>query len=88
MITYVNSLPGIRDPVMTDGTTAFFIALGRQKCDLVRELLQHKREGDVRLASYALLEPKISKDIKETIKDIIGIDTSIPERPQTKPCKE
>ena len=87
MITYMNGLPGISDAVMKDGTTAFFIALGRQKCDMVKELLQHKREEDVKLARYALLEPKIKPNLKDTIEGIIG--TSTPEGSQNrKTCQE
>ena len=87
MVEYINRLPGITDPVMKDGTTAFFIALGRQKCDLIQELLSHKRERDVRLARYALLEAKIKPEVKATIEGIIG--TATPERPQNRtPCHE
>ena len=87
MIQYMNGLPGIRDPVMRDGTTAFFIALGRQKCNLIQELLSHKRERDVRLARYALLEPKINPKVKATVEAIIG--TATPERPQNRtPCQQ
>ena len=82
----MNGLPGITDPVMKDGTTAFFIALGRQKCDMIRELLSHKRERDVRLARHALSEPKIKPDVKATIEGIIG--TATLERPQDRiPCQ-
>ena len=87
MVKFINRLPGITDPVMKDGTTAFFIALGRQKWDFIQELLSHKREGDVRLARYALLEAKIKPEVKATIEAIIG--TATPERPQTRmPCHE
>ena len=87
MIQYMNGLPGIRDPVMRDGTTAFFIALGRQNCNLIQELLSHKREPDVRLARYALSEPKIKPDVKAAIEAIIGASTV--GTPQSRiPCQE
>ena len=89
MMQYMNGLPGITDPVMNDGSTAFFIALGRQKWDLIQELLSHKREQDVRLAKYALFEPKLKNDLKVKIEAFLKqIGTTIPEKPEWEHCKE
>ena len=72
MVRYMNKMPEIRDPLMKDGTNAFFMALGRQDSELVKELLLKKREQDVRLATFAFYESKIKPDVKAEIESIIG----------------
>ena len=88
MIKYLLSLPGIEDPVMTDGTTAFSMALGKGHCDLIKELLKFKRTGDIELAKYALLEPRINEnvEVKQVLEEAIleeAIGTTADEGPQT-----
>ena len=74
---------------MTDGTNAFFIALGRQKWDLIHELLSKEREEDIRLAKYTLFEPKLKNDLKIKIEAFLKqIGTTIPEKPEWEHCKE
>ena len=86
MVKYMHSLPGIEDPVMADGTTAFSMALARRQCDLIKELLCFKRKGDIELARYALLEPKINAEVKQLLEEAIGSTTD--EGPRPKPCPE
>ena len=81
MAKYMLSLPGIIDPEMHDGTTAFSVALSRSNCDFIKELLgfYHKnlhirpdeRERDVGLVRQALTEPNIKGELKQVLEDAI-----------------
>ena len=81
MVMYMLSLPGIRDPMMEDGTTAFSMAIARNNSDLIQEFLssyemnysrsQEERVRDELLAKQAILEPKIEQKMKVTIKEIL-----------------
>ena len=56
---YMLSLPGIQDPAMDDGTTAFSMALARCDLKLIGLFLSLKIPSDIdhhRLAKEALLE--------------------------------
>ena len=68
MVKYMQSLPGIEDQPMSDGTTAFSMALAKSRCDLIKELLQFKRKRDIDLATYAQQEPKINEHMKQVLK--------------------
>ena len=53
------SLPGIHDPKMDDGTTAFAMALARKDLDLIRVLMASNHPSDIDprgLAERAVLE--------------------------------
>ena len=63
MVRYMCSLPGIDDPEMEDGTTAFSMALAKGDCGLIKEFIPLKRRRDIDLARYSLIEPKINKDV-------------------------
>ena len=56
---------------MEDGTTAFSMALAKGRCDLITEFLLFNRARDVRLARYALQEPKMSDGLREVLKKFI-----------------
>ena len=59
MVEYMLSLPGIHDPTMDDGTTAFSMALARKDLHLIRVLLASKHHSDIDsigLAKRAVLE--------------------------------
>ena len=85
MVKYMQSLPGIEDPLMQDGTTAFSMALAKGRSDLIKELLQFKRTKDLDLAAYALLEPKINEEVKQVLKE--AKVTEIEEGLQPELCK-
>ena len=72
MIKYMQSLPGIEDTVMEDGTTAFAMALAKGQCNVIKELLQSKRTRDIKLARYALMEPMINDKMRQVLWDIVG----------------
>ena len=76
MVKYMLSLPGIDDPVMADGTTAFSMALAQRNCDLISELLRFKRKRDIELARYALLEPKINTEVRQVLEEAIDSTSS------------
>ena len=71
MIKYMNSIPGIEDPLMEDGTTAFSMALAKGRCDLIREFMRFNRARDVRLARHALQEPKMSDGLRKVLNKFI-----------------
>ena len=52
---------------MEDGTTAFSMALAKGRCDLIAEFLKFNRKREVKLARYALLEPKINAKVKRLL---------------------
>ena len=81
MIKYMHRLPGIEDPTMADGTTAFSVALARGRCDLIEEFLRLGRKRDLELARYASLEPRINAEVKQVLEEAIGRTTD--EGPQT-----
>ena len=54
---------------MGDGTTAFSIALAKDRSDLIKELISSKRSRDIELASYALLEPKVNEEVRRVLED-------------------
>ena len=82
MAKYMLSVPGILDPEMHDGTTAFSMALSRGNCDLIeglfgfyRKNLQKRpeeRERDVGLAREALTEPNIKEEVKQVLEEAVG----------------
>ena len=67
MVRYMCSLPGIDDPEMEDGTTAFSMALAKGRCDLIKVFLRHKRPRDMKLALCAALEPNINANVKRAL---------------------
>ena len=59
MVKYIIGLPGVDDPMMDDGTTAFAIAIGRRDLPLIGVLMASKLESDIKyplLATRAILE--------------------------------
>ena len=66
-------LPGVKDPVMEDGTTAFSMALAKGQCNLIDELLRRERARDIELAHYALLETNINEEVRKMLKESIGV---------------
>ena len=56
---------------MEDGTTAFSMALAKGRCDLITEFMRFKRARDVRLARYALQEPKMSDGLRKLLNKFI-----------------
>ena len=85
MIKYMHSIPGIEDPLMEDGTTAFSMALAKGHCDLITEFMRFNRTRDVTLARYALQEPKIDYKVKQLLEDFFE---STNEEPCTKLSEE
>ena len=67
MVRYMCSLPGIDDPEMEDGTTAFSMALAKGNCGLIKEFIPLKRRRDIDLARYSLIEPKINKEVMQIL---------------------
>ena len=68
MVKYMVSLPGVGDPKMDDGTTAFAIALAKGDLHLIRVLLASKLQSDIEhrgLATRAILELEEDHEISE-----------------------
>ena len=86
MLKYMLRLPGVQDPEMEDGTTAFFVALARENCDMLRELLSsfhnnpkrrtEERERDYALARAALSEPSLKPGAKRVLEEALGTPIS------------
>ena len=47
MVEYLLTLPGICDPIMEDGTTAFTMALARSDNSMMEILLDSNHESDI-----------------------------------------
>ena len=75
MVKYINSMPGSEDIAMGDGTTAFSIALAKDRSDLIKELISSKKSRDIELARYALQEPTLNKGVKQVLEDNIVMVT-------------
>ena len=77
MVKYIISLPGVGDPKMDDGTTAFAIALARKDLHLISILLAHTLQSDIEhrdLSMRVILELDRSQDMinSELRKELIG----------------
>ena len=86
MVRYMCSLPGIDDPEMEDGTTAFSMALAKGDCSLIKEFIPLKRRRDIDLARYSLIEPKINKEVRQILE--AAVKTITDEGPLALPSVE
>ena len=86
MVKYMQTLPGIEDPVMADGTTVFSVALAKSNCDVIKELILSRRRRDNDLARCALNEPKLNEDVRKILIEAIGTITH--EGPQIQLSRE
>ena len=86
MVKYINRVPGIEDIAMADGTTAFSMALAKNRSGFVKELISSKIKRDIELAKYAMLEPTIDKEVQQVLKEANVMVTQ--ETPQAKVSQE
>ena len=63
MVEYLLKLPGMRDPIMEDGTTAFTMALARSDNTMMGILLDSNHESDIN--PEELLSNAVSADERD-----------------------
>ena len=75
MVRYLLSLPGMCDPKMEDGTTAFVMSLSRKDVELIEVLLRAEIESDIdpkELARRAVLEMnRIPNEENAKVKEVL-----------------
>ena len=82
MVGYLASLPGIHDPKMEDGTTAFAIALARRDIKVLRILMDSQIPSDIdhqHLAQRAILElERNPQDCNNLLKEVLTRSNELP----------
>ena len=85
---YMLSLPGVQDPAMGDGTTAFSMALARRDFALINLFLSSKIQSDINhheLAKEAILELdrghfKHGNELRDILSSRLLINQELPEQ--------
>ena len=83
MVEYLLKLPGIQDPIMEDGTTAFTMALARSDNTMMGLLLDSNHESDINpeeLLSNAVSASEKEREINiSSLLSVLKIEHYVPE---------